>query len=86
MQKRKSLHDAKAEVAMAILEMSFDDARTKMLGDAFDTILIRLHGTAYPESVKEAIADRVIEIAGGSSERDPQQLADAVVASLGIRL
>jgi hypothetical protein len=36
--------------------------------------------------VREAIADRVIKVARGSSERDPERLADAVVVTLGIKL
>jgi hypothetical protein len=36
--------------------------------------------------VREAIADRVLEFARNTTERDPQRLARAVVASLGIKL
>ncbi|HEX4043394.1 MAG TPA: hypothetical protein VHY10_16975 [Xanthobacteraceae bacterium] len=64
----------------------FDDARTKIIGDAFDAVCGQLHGTAYPQGVREVIADRVIQIALRSSERDAARLADAVVASLGIKL
>jgi hypothetical protein len=48
--------------------------------------LEKLHGTHYPESVREAIADRVIEFAWTTPERDPERLASAVLASLGIKL
>jgi hypothetical protein len=41
----------------------FDDVRTKSLGDAFDAVLGKLHGTHYPDGGREAIADRVIEFA-----------------------
>ncbi|MGB7037022.1 MAG: hypothetical protein WBD71_16030 [Xanthobacteraceae bacterium] len=64
----------------------FDDTRTKVIGDAFDAVWGRLHGTIYPDQVREAIADRVIQIALRSNEGDPIRLADAVVASLGIKL
>jgi hypothetical protein len=64
----------------------FDDATTQIMGEAFDAVCGKLHGTVYPDPVREAIADRVIEIARGSRERDPGRLADAVVASLGIKL
>jgi hypothetical protein len=64
----------------------FDDARTKIIGDAFDAVCGQLHGTVYPQGVREVIADRVIQIALSSSERDAARLADAVVASLGIKL
>lgn len=64
----------------------FDETRTKFMGDAFDAVCGKLHGTFYPERVREAIADRVIQLALRSSEGDPIRLADAVVASLGIKL
>jgi hypothetical protein len=64
----------------------FDDISTKLLGDAFDAAFGKLHGTHYPDGVREAIADRVIEIARTTAQRDPDQLAGAVLASLGIKL
>jgi hypothetical protein len=64
----------------------FDDVSTKVLGDAFDAVLAMLHGAQYPDRVREAIADRVLEFARNTTERDPQRLAGAVVASLGIKL
>jgi hypothetical protein len=64
----------------------FDDAGTKVIGDAFDAVCRKLQGTSYPERVREAIADRVIEIALRSSERDSARLADAVLASLDVWL
>jgi hypothetical protein len=64
----------------------FDDVRTKLLGDAFDAVLGKLHGTHYPDSVREAIADRVIEFARTTTEGDPERLARAVLASLRIKL
>jgi hypothetical protein len=45
-----------------------------------------LHGAQYPDRVREAIADRVLEFARNTTERDPQRLARAVVASLRIKL
>jgi hypothetical protein len=65
---------------------AFDDISTKLLGDAFDAAFGKLHGTHYPETVREAIADRVIEFAWTMPERDPERLASAVLASLGIKL
>src|SRR5262249_24138955 len=41
----------------------FDDVSTKVLGDAFDAVLAMLHGAQYPDRVREAIADRVLEFA-----------------------
>jgi hypothetical protein len=55
------------------------------LGDAFDAVLGMLHGTTYPDGVREVLADRVIEFGRTTSERDPQRLARAVLASLRIK-
>jgi hypothetical protein len=41
----------------------FDDARTKLLGDAFDAVLGKLHGTYYPDGVREAIRYRHVRSA-----------------------
>lgn len=70
----------------ALREAAFDDARTKILGDAYDAVWHRLHGTNYPIGVREVIACRVIQIMRMSGEGDPERLADKVVLSLGIRL
>jgi hypothetical protein len=76
-----------ARVAPWLLSAAFfDDASTKFLGDAFDAVLGMLHGTHYPDEVREVLADRVIEFGRTTSERDPQRLACAVLASLGIKL
>jgi hypothetical protein len=64
----------------------FDDVSTKFLGDAFDAVFAMLHGAQYPDQVREVIADRVLEFGRTSNESDPQRLACAVVASLGIKL
>jgi hypothetical protein len=54
------------------LGAAFDDIRPKLLGDAFDAAFGKLHGTYYPDSVREAIANRVIEFAWTAPERDPE--------------
>jgi hypothetical protein len=64
----------------------FDDISTKFLGDAFDAAFAMLHGAQYPDHVREVIADRVLEFSQTSTERDPQRLARAVLASLHIKL
>jgi hypothetical protein len=64
----------------------FDDFSTKFVGDTFDAVFAMLHGAQYPDRVREAIADRVLEFARNTIERDPQRLTRAVVASLGIKL
>jgi hypothetical protein len=45
-----------------------------------------LNGARYPDQVREVIADRVLEFGRTSNESDPQRLACAVAASLGIKL
>jgi hypothetical protein len=42
-----------------------DDGATKVMGEAFDAVCGKLHGTVYPDPVREMIADRVIEVARG---------------------
>jgi hypothetical protein len=64
----------------------FDDVSTKFVGDTFDAVFAMLHGAHYPDRVREVIADRVLEFARNTAEHDPQRLARAVVASLGIKL
>ena len=59
---------------------------TKLLGDAFDAVFAMLHGAQYSDHVREVIADRILQFGGSSGERDPERLARAVVASLGIKL
>ena len=41
----------------------FDDVSTKFLGDTFNAVFAMLHGAQYPDQVREAIADRVLEFA-----------------------
>jgi hypothetical protein len=64
----------------------FDDISTKFLGETFDAVLAMLHGAHYSDTVREVIADRVIEFGRMTGDRDPERLARAVVASLGIKL
>ncbi len=53
----------------------FDDVSTKFVGDTFDAVFAMLHGAQYPDRVREAIADRVLEFSRNTAERDPQRLA-----------
>jgi hypothetical protein len=41
---------------MAVVGGVFDDTNTKFLGDAFDAVLAMLHGTNYPDGVREVLA------------------------------
>jgi len=62
----------------------FDDVSTKFLGDTFNAVFAMLHGAQYPDQVREAIADRVLEFAKNTTERDAYRLLRTVVASLRI--
>jgi len=64
----------------------FDDVSTKFLGDTFNAVFAMLHGAQYPDQVREAIADRVLEFAKNTTERNAYRLARTVVASLRIKL
>jgi hypothetical protein len=62
----------------------FDDRSAKAIGDAYDTIaqnLKNLNGTPYFETMKEAIAARVIQIASRSDGLDAGELADETLRS-----
>lgn len=62
----------------------FDDRGAKAIGDAYDTIaqkLNNLKGTPYFETMKEAIAARVIQIASRSDSLDAGELADEALRS-----
>ena len=72
--------------ALNVTTTVFDEARTKVMGDAYDAVCGKLHGTRYPASVREAIAGRILAIAASSPEQDPELIAKAVVTSLGIKL
>ena len=43
------------------ISCAFDDVHTKRMGDAFDAVCAKLHGLNYPDAVREAIADCVIQ-------------------------
>jgi hypothetical protein len=71
---------------MSALTTAFDDVRTHIMGEAFDAICSKLHGTYYSRRVREAIAVRILEIEHTTSEKDSERLANSVIASLGIKL
>jgi hypothetical protein len=73
-------------VAFSVPTTVFDEVRTKILGDAYDAVCGKLHGTHYSDSVREAIADRVLAIGAASPDHDPETLAKAVVTSLGFKI
>ena len=57
-------------------ETVFDDAATRVMGDAFDAVCKSLRDQSQPEIAYEVIARRIIE-AAKKGERDPQRLRAA---------
>ena len=56
---------------------------TALICQAFDKVCRALHDRGQPDSVREVIAKRVIEIAG-RGERDPDKMCEAALTSLGL--
>jgi hypothetical protein len=69
---------------LQICDRSFDAETTALIGQAFDQTCRELHDKSQPASVKEIIAQRIIEIAG-RGERDPDRISEAVLKCLGLR-
>jgi hypothetical protein len=59
----------------------FDDAATKLMGEAFDAACSAMHDTGQPHVVYEVMAKRIIA-AAAKGERDPMRLRDAALAAL----
>jgi hypothetical protein len=59
----------------------FDDAVTKVMGEAFDAACKALHDTGQPALVHEVMAWRIIE-AARRGERDVGKLRAAALAAL----
>ncbi len=60
----------------------FDDATTRVMGQAFDAALRELHDTGQPHLVHEVIAKRIID-AARKGERSMTSLRDVALAALG---
>jgi hypothetical protein len=69
---------------LQISDRSFDAETTALIGQAFDKTCRELHDKGQPASVKEIIAQRIIEIAG-RGERDPDRISEAVLKCLALR-
>jgi hypothetical protein len=67
-----------------IFDRSFDAEITTLICQAFDKACQELHDRGQPDSVKEIIAKRIVEIAG-RGERDPNNMYKAALTSLGVR-
>lgn len=60
----------------------FDDATTRIMGEAFDAACKELHDTGQPAVVQEVMAKRIVA-AARSGERDVTRLRNAALAALG---
>lgn len=59
----------------------FDDAATKLMGQAFDAARKALHDTGQPDLVQEVMARRIIA-AARKGERNVFKLRDAALVAL----
>jgi len=59
----------------------FDDAATRLIGEAFDAACKELHDTGQPELVHEVMAKRIIA-AAADGERNVARLRDIALAGL----
>ena len=62
----------------------FDAETTALMCEALDKSCQMLRGSSQPDSIRETIAKRIIEVAG-RGERDPNSLCEAALSSIGIR-
>jgi len=60
----------------------FDDATTRIMGEAFDAACKELHDTGQPAVVQEVMAKRIVA-AARRGERDVTRLRNAALAALG---
>jgi hypothetical protein len=58
----------------------FDDALTKLMGEAFEAACRELHDGGQPPIVQEVMAKRIID-AVKRGERNPRRLRDAALSA-----
>jgi hypothetical protein len=73
-----------ADVLPFIRQTSFSPEVTHLMGKAYDHAAKILHDKGPPSLEQEALAQRIIFLAG-RGERDPRTLARMALGSLGIR-
>jgi hypothetical protein len=66
-----------------IKDVSFDDAATLVMGEAFDHACMSLHRFGTLITARELIAKRIIE-AAKNGERDPARLCEQSLIPFGI--
>ena len=61
---------------------TFDDEATVAMAEAYDKACRSMTDWGQPDVIKEIIAKRIVELAG-RGERDPNQLCEQALKSLG---
>lgn len=64
-----------------VTRVVFDDAATRIMGEAFDAACEELRGTGQPLLAREVMAKRIID-AASAGERDVRRLRDAALSAL----
>ena len=64
-----------------ISRVVFDDADTRIMGEAFDAACREIRATGQPPRVREVMAKRIID-AARTGERDVTRLRDAALSAL----
>ena len=67
---------------LADLDTQFDPVTTAILDLAFDRAITELHDRG-PDSVREAVARRIVTLAS-AGERDPDRLCDQALVAVGV--
>jgi hypothetical protein len=68
-------------LSLADLDADFDQVTTAVLNVAYGHAITELHDRG-PDSVREAIAKRILTLAS-AGERDPNRLCDEALAAVG---
>ena len=68
---------------LEISNRSFDAETTAIISEAFDKVCKEMHDKGQLDSVKEIIANRLIEIAA-RGERDPEKMSESALISLSL--
>ena len=66
---------------LPFVRVVFDDADTRVMGEAFDAACEEVRDTGQPPLVREVMAKRIID-AARSGERDVNRLREAALSGL----
>jgi hypothetical protein len=68
-------------ILLFVPRVVFDDAATRIMGEAFDAACEEIRGTGQPLLLREVMARRIID-AASAGERDVRRLRDAALSAL----